>query len=319
VIDKLDLRIPTEAVTGGILTNAFSHDPAKREKSCVQYAHHYFARFDLRQRGIDALLHFKCKHGDHHSKLEILDVGKKGYSEILEIIREFTQADPEELGIMRIDLAADVPNVTVPWFKSHLRFKYKRSEREFGQNPYGQVSHGEIETIIAGSRPNVFRIYNKVAENLVQLRRMQRTVSKEADLLDFENEFGMKKTDVLTRLERQCGGKGVPAEVPTLDSLRNLLDFNPFSRVELVKNSTQELPRPEQCKGMEYYTGLGLHLEAQRIGMQGLRKQLNKQSNGNAARTLTSYGQFFPEGKAPITMERILKIFHESTRKQLAA
>ena len=319
MIDKLDLRIPKEAVSSKTLERAFSYDPAKKEKSCVQHALHYLARADLRQLGVDALLHFGCKHGDHHCKLEILDVGKKSYNDILEIIREISPAAPEEFGIMRIDLAADVPNVTVPWFKSHLRIKFKRSEREYGQNPYGQVSRGEIETIIAGSRPNVIRVYNKVAENQVQFRRMQRKVSPEADPLDFEAEFGMKATDVLTRLERQCGGKGIPSEISTFGSLRCLVDLNPFNRIELVKNSTQELPRPEQCTGIEYYTGLGLHLEAQRIGMQGLRKQLNKQTNGNAARTLTSYGQFFPEGKAPVTMERILKIFHESTRKQLAA
>ena len=319
MIDKLDLRIPTDALFRDLLIRVFSIDPTRRDKRCFQRAVHYEARADLRPLGIDAILHFKCKHGDHDSKLEILDVGKKGYSELVEITQAVTSAEPDEFGIMRIDFTADVPNVTVPWFKSHLRFKYKRTEREFGQNLYGLISHGEIETIIAGTRPNVYRVYNKVAENQVQFRRMLRKASPDADALEFEKEFGMKETDVLTRIERQCGGKGIPAEIQTFGSLKLVPDFNPFDRIELVKCSALELPRPDECNGMEYYTGLGLYMEAERIGMQGLRKQLNKQTSGNAARTMASYGRFFPQGRAPITMDGILRIFHESNREQLAA
>jgi hypothetical protein len=319
MIDKLDLRIPKNAISDRTITPVFSWDPTRGRNPSVQRALHYEARADLRSLGIDAFLHFRCKHGDHHSKLEILDAGTKHYGEMISIIERLTTADPSELGIMRIDLAADIPNVTVPWFKSHVRFKYKRSEKEHGKNIYGLISRGEIETITAGSGSNMFRIYNKIAEYQSQLRNMRRTANQDADVLELEKEFGVKEKNILTRIERQCRGKGIPPEILTFSSLGSLPQLNPFSRVEIVRSKELELPRPEQCNGMEYYTGLGLHLESQRIGMQGLRKQLNKLSNGNAARTLTSYERFFPGGSLAITMEDILNAFRESTREQLAS
>jgi hypothetical protein len=262
----------------------------------------------------------QCKHGDNHSKLEVLDVGKKPYSEIVDLIETVTEASPEELGIMRVDLTADVRGVTVPWLKSHIRFKFKRTENEHGQLHYGLIGHGEVETILAGSRPNVFRIYNKTKECLFQFRRMQRKTSIDAEPLEFEKEFGLKETDIVTRVERQCGGSRIPSELMTFGCLPDLPNFNPFSSLEITSSGTLTLPSPDECEGLEYYTGLGLHNEAQQLGMQAFRKKLNKQTRGNAARTLERYGRFFPDGAdTPITVEQLIETFRQSTIDQLAA
>lgn len=294
--------------------------PWESYSSRVRPALHYAGKADLRSVGIDALLHIQCKHGDSHSKLEVLDVGKKPYSEIVSLIESVTEARPEALGIMRIDLTADVRGVTVPWLKSHVRFKFKRTDNEHGQLRYGLIGHGEVETILAGSRPNVFRIYNKTKECLFQFRRMQRRTSIDAETLKFETEFGLKETDILTRVERQCGGRDIPSEIRTFGRMQNLPDFNPFTALEIIRSEELTLPSPEECDGLEYYTGLGLHSEAQRAGMHALRKRLNKQTKGNAARTLERYGRFFPDGtEAPITVEQLIETFRQSTIDQLAA
>jgi hypothetical protein len=232
----------------------------------------------------------------------------------------FTDANPAQMGIMRIDLTADVKDITVPWCKPRIRFKYKRIQKEYGELKYGTIGRGEVETIWAGCRPNVFRIYNKVAESKVQFRRMQLRAGKNGEQPDFEREFGFKKTDILTRIERQCGGNRIPPQLETFGDLHNAPDFNPFDVLEIVSSGHPNLPTPGECEGLEYYTGIGMHIEAQRLGMQQFRKSLNQQSKGNAARTIERYRRFFADkSETPITEEQIYGIYRDSVQKQLAA
>lgn len=320
MIDKLDLRIPKDARWSPAVEKIFSYDPLAPLSARMHPAQHYEGRTDLRAVGLDAILHVKCRHGDKHSKLEILDVGKKPHSEIVKLIEGVAGVNPNPLGIMRIDLTADVPGVTVPWLRSHARWKFKRIEREFGQLPYGTVGRCEVETVTYGSRPNVIRVYNKVEECLSQFRRMQRKVIPNAEPLSFENEFGLKETDILTRIERQSGGSRIPPELATFRCLQNLPDFNPFTSLEIISSQRHSFPSPQDCEGLEYYTGLGLQAESRRMGMQNFRKQLNRQSKGNAARTLERYRRFFSDGdQVCISIEQIFETYRQSTIDQLAA
>jgi hypothetical protein len=319
MIEKLDLRIPSGSILRPAVRDYTRALPYETYTSRLRPAAHYAGKADLRGIGIDAILHMQCKHGDKHHKLEVLDAGKKPYSDIVQLIDSVTMSNPDGMGIMRIDLTADVKNVTVPWCKSHVRFKFKRTENEYGNLKYGLIGHGEIETIVAGSRPNVFRIYNKTAENQVQLRRLQRKTSKDAEPLEFEKEFGFKESDILTRFERQCGGERIPEELRTFGSLPNAPDFNPFTAIDIICSGLPALPSPENCDGIEYFTGIGMYIESQRLGMQDFRKLLNKQTKGNAARTLVRYGSFFQIGSAAsITMPEIYESYRGSTIGQLA-
>jgi hypothetical protein len=320
MIDKLDLRIPKDLVRGETIEEAFSYDPTKPDLCCVRPAKHYDGVADLKKRGIDAILHFRCRHGDNHSKLEILNVGEKGYSEIVRIIQKLTPTDPDELQIMRLDLAGDVREVPVSWFKDHARFKFKRSDKEYGEMKYSLVGKGDVETIYAGSRPNFYRIYNKVKEHQFQFRKMQRMTSKDADTLDFEQEFGVKETDVLTRIERQCGARGIPRGFEAFGALGRLAEFNPFTAIEIIASDSRVLPRLEDCRGVEYYTVLGIRAERKRLGMQAFRKQMNRLTGRNAARTFEYYRPFLiDESGEPVTMRQIVDAYQESTRAQLAA
>jgi hypothetical protein len=224
------------------------------------------------------------------------------------------------MGIMRIDLTADVKDVPVDWFKQHARFKFKRTEREYGEVKYEMIGRGEVETIMAGNRPNVFRIYNKVAESQVQFRRMQRRQNMDAEPLEFEKEFGFKDTDTLTRVERQCGGARIPVELQTFGSLHRAPDYNPFQTLEIVSSGLPTLPTPEECEGIDYFKGLGMHYKSKEIGMQEFRKLLNRQSDGNAARTIQKYRRFFPDGREKsISNREIFEVYRSSVIRQLSA
>jgi hypothetical protein len=320
MIDKLDLRIPRNANLRKEVSDYIRGLPYETYTSRVRPAVHYAGKADLRPIGIDALLHVQCKHGDKHHKLEFFNVGEKRYSEIAELIDSVTDAPPAAMGIMRIDLTADVKGISVEWFKQHARFKFKRTEREYGELKYESIGRGKVETIMAGRRPNVFRIYNKVAESQVQFRRMLRKQSRDAEPLEFEQEFGFKDTDTLTRVERQCGGDRIPLEIESFGSLHRAPDYNPFQNFEIVTSGLPTLPTPEECEGIEYFTGLGLYYKSKEIGMQEFRKLLNRQSKGNAARTMEKYGRFFPDGREnAISSREIFEVYRSSVIRQLSA
>ena len=44
------------------------------------------------------------------------------------------------LGVMRIDLAADAPDVPVQWFVNNCRAKYKRWAADIGRNEYTRMA-----------------------------------------------------------------------------------------------------------------------------------------------------------------------------------
>jgi hypothetical protein len=54
--------------------------------------------------------------------------------------------------------------------------------------------------------------------------------------------------------------------------------------------------------------------------MHDFRKLLNKQTNGNGARTIERYGRFFADGsRTPITLEQIIEEYRASTILQLSS
>jgi hypothetical protein len=319
VIDKLDLRILAGIALRPAVRELTRPTPYDTYSSRVCPALHYTGRADLRAVGIDAILHMSCRHGDHHHKLEILDAGKKHYSELAETVESVADVDPDSLGTMRIDLTADIHDVSVSWFKSHARFRFKRTNREHGELKYALIGRGQVETITAGSRPNVIRIYNKIAEWKMQFRRMVRKAKRNSEFVEFEKEFGVKETDVLTRVERQCGGNRIPPELGSFGSLVSAPEFNPFVSVEIIDGKGPSAPSPDEYEGLQYFTGTGLARYADEHGMQALRTFLNRKTSGNAARTLERYRPFFFErSEERITEQEIYEAYRASTLQQLS-
>lgn len=143
---------------------------------------------------------------------------------------------------------------------------------------------------------------------------MQRRQNPDAEPLEFEKKFGFKEIDTLTRVELQYGGDRIPAEFETFGSLHRAPDYNPYQNI-----GRSELPIPEECEGLEYFIGIGLHNKSNELGMQEFRKLLNRQTKGNAARTMQSYQAFFPsEFGKHISTAKIFEIRHVQRGQQTA-
>jgi hypothetical protein len=321
VIDKIELRVPCDTRFTEPVQEAIREIDYLGGRTCVRRSQHYSGIADLRPLEIDALLHAYCKHGKHDHKLELLDTGKKSYSELASQIESVFVTDPFELALTRLDLCADVKGTPVSWFQPRVRVKYKRFANERGELEYEQMGNRKIETLTAGKRPNMFRIYDKTAECKMQLKKLQRKTSPDADPLDFEKEFGFPPESVLTRVERQFGGGRVPPELGNFGKLANAPQYNPFAPLEIVNGSGAQLPSVEECSGVnEWLCGMQLRYLAKKWGMPFLRPWLNQHSPGNAARILDKYRKFLPSNnEQPITAERLYETYRESVIRQLSA
>jgi hypothetical protein len=251
MIDKLDLRVPRSASFRPEVHKLIREIDYCRNTLRVRPTPYYAGVADLRpELGIEAVLHAYCKNSDSHDhKLEIIDTGKKGYSDLAAVVEAVFDGNPESYGIMRIDLCADVPDVPVLWFLPRTRVKFKRYGNEIGDLKYGKIGQGTVETIMAGKRPNVFRFYDKVAESKMQFKKMLRKQSPDSDPLDFEAEFGFSPDSVLTRVERQFGGGRIPEGIDTFSKLHRLADYNPFDTLEILTGLAHR-PAIEQCSGI---------------------------------------------------------------------
>lgn len=323
MIDKLDLRIPGHAFftpevsrfireidyTGGILRTRRS-----------QY---YLGVADLRPLGIDALLHVEYRfRAPHDSKLEILDVGKKSYSEMCTLIESVMPSDPDELGVMRLDLCADIPNVPVTWFQPRARFSRKLYAREDGELKYAKIGKEGVQTLTAGRRPNVFRIYDKPAESRYELSRRKRIrVTDPAFQSEFIKEFGFSPDEVLTRVERQMGGKDrdLLSQFRTFGKLRQAPDFNPFHRLELIGSDNHRSPTIAEDGFSNWMVGTRVAQLAGEMGMQQFRRWLNVNAGHNASRVLNKYKPYLPSLEGGISVDAIYEKYRESTIRQLGA
>lgn len=325
MIDKLELRLPAltafqREVREFMLEARHFHDstramPAKR----------YEWRTDLRPIGRDVILHYGLKRpeGDMHSrehKLEILDTGKKSYSELAALLDRTIQVLPDDLEIMRIDLCADIHGVPIAWFLPRARVKFKRYAHEIGEAKYQRIGTRGIETICAGKRPNMVRFYDKVAECEMQLKRLQRKQSRDADTLTLESEFGIIPGSVITRVERQYGGNRIPREIGTFNQLAQLPQFDPFTNIEIVNGTGVKAPTVEECGLDTWLAGTRLAELHAEMGEQQFRRFLSRHSSGNAARIRKKYRDFLATGSDhPVTPATLRETFCKSVTEQLAA
>lgn len=321
MIDKLELRVVRSTPFRPAVHKLLREVNFATALSRVRPSRFYAAVADLRPLGIDAILHANYKMGDRHDhKLELLDTGKKSYSDLVAQVESAFEANPEHLEIMRIDLCADVPGTPVMWFQPRVRIKYKRLGHEIGKLEYDKIGRTGVETLSAGKRPNIFRIYDKVAESKMQFRKMLRKANTDAEPPTFEEEFGFAPDAVLTRVERQIGGARIPDCISTFGKLAYAPEFNPFTPLEITSGTGAEMPPIQEAGLDEWLKGTRLNELAHEMGMQQLRGFMNKHSNGNAARYFEKYGKYFPQsGEQALTSERIYEIYRKSVIRQLAA
>lgn len=314
VIDKIELRLPVAADFRRPIREQI------RWPGSIRSGLHYAGVMDLRPHGMDALLHYHKERGPHTHKLELLDTGDKSYSDMAALIDDVTDYDANRLELMRIDLCADVPDVPVAWFHAHARFRYKQMERCIGDLKSDVICLTRMETISAGRRPNILRIYDKVAEWRMHFRKRQRRQSRDAAPLDFAQEYGVNPQATLTRIERQYGGGRLPGTLQTFGNIARAVDMDPFDTLELNEKATYVPPPVEDYDLGEWLKGMRLHDELQARGMHNFHRWLNYHSRGNAARIMRRYATFFPASNGSgVTKTEIVRLYRESTVRQPAA
>jgi hypothetical protein len=311
MIDKIELRLPPSIDFTHLVRSLL------RQRGRAHPGLHYAGVLDLRSVGLPALLHYRKRRGEESHKLEFLETGKMPYSELCAVIESVVVADTSRLEIMRVDLCADIPNVPVSWFHDYCRFRYKRSHRQIGAVKREVIAGVEIETLIFGSRPNPTRAYNKREHWHKQFLKDCRKQSKDADSLDFEQEYGISVDAVLTRVERQYGGGRLPPELPDFGSIAAAVEIDPFAALEILPGNAVP-PNIKDFEFGEWLKGMQLREQAMRLGAHNFRRWLNHYSQGNGARTLRRYAAFMPWADSQsLTQADILRMYRESTIRQL--
>lgn len=304
--------------------------------------------------GIDAILHFGYRHGAHSHKIEILDSGEKTLQQMADVVTDVFDVDPWSLGLMRVDLTADVQGVPVPWFRDHSFVSRKQfSSRIENSNEHEirfvGMAKGEAQTLYAGKRPNLIRIYNKVAELRLQHRKLEsdcrrfnarmRTLKPEMVALEMSAEqmyygsripptfeefcktkgFHFSKGEIVTRIERQIGGGRFPPELATLNDLRFVHELTPFKELQLVsKGPIQQLgPPPEDVSMRNYLASIGLSTLQQAFGSAQLAHSfVLRFGKGNGKRILESLADCFPVEREFLAIEEVQESFKHSTLLQ---
>jgi len=325
VIDKLELRLPVMTLFRQEVREFMLDSRHFENSSRTMKSGRYEWVTDLRPVGIDGLLHYSLKRKDNEPhagehKLELLDTGKRSYSALVEQLETTIEGEIDDLEVMRIDLCADLIGTPMEWFLNRLRIRYKRVAHEIGVLKYQRIGKAGIQTLSGGKRPNIVRVYDKVAEYKDQLRKMQRKRSPDAEELTLEAEFGVASDAVVTRVERQFGGQRIPAMIDCFGRLTRLPDFNPFTNIEIRNGTGARVPTIADCGLDTWLAGTRLHQLKSEMGEQQFRRWLNAHSSGNSARYLKRHADFLqPEGDNLVTTQSIFETYRESVLKQLAA
>lgn len=325
MIDKLELRLPALTLFRRDVREFMLESRHFEKSSRIMGSGRYEWVTDIRPVGIDALLHFGLRRGENkphagEHKLELLDTGKKRYSDLTAQIEQTIEGPVDDLDIMRIDLCADMCEVPVEWFLPRVRVKFKRVAYEMGNLKYQRIGKKGIQTISAGRRPNIIRIYDKVAEYKEQLRKLKRKQSRDADDLNLRTEFGISEHATITRVERQFGGGRVPKEINSFGKLSNLPRFDPFTNIEINNGCGASMPTIKECGLDIWLTGTRLREMRDEMGLQQFRRWLSANSSGNAARYVKRYAAFLElDSDQHVTSESLYKAYRESVERQLAA
>ncbi|MFZ0146323.1 MAG: hypothetical protein WAL08_18340 [Candidatus Sulfotelmatobacter sp.] len=284
---------------------------------------YYQSVVDLRDFGYDAILHSFAKlskNGDH--KIELVQTGNMGFSHMVNELSGIFDVDAQKLVVMRVDLTADVPNIPVAWFLTHCRAQYKRWSADIGRIveslEYSQMGMKEVQTFYLGKRPNVYRIYNKIAEYEYQYKQLLRRANHDAEIPPFDEIYGCSSNSILTRVERQLASGRVPPQIDTIKKLRSARSFNPFERLKFFAGCERD-PQPFHYRSDVYERGMTVHQEILEQGLQRTRYRLNEQSRGNADRILKTLADFIPADGHRITSEELFARYQESVERQLRA
>lgn len=323
VIDKSDVRVDARVP----YTKEFAEiveASRNQERSPWRRSEHFASTADFRPFGYDVRLHcFSLKTKKPIHKLEIYDTGEKTYQEMRRLIGSVFDCNPDRLGLMRVDLCADIHGVGVGWFKRHTIVQLKQTNREFGQvYPYQTICKGRAETLYAGVKPNQIRIYNKTEERMVQWGRYARRLSKEAPDMEptpYEVMFGHSETEIITRVERQIAARDLGRMgFSDFGSLQKAAFMSPFQKVVFYEASRSE-PSLEKYGYKRWLAGMYLRQMVQEQGLAQVRGWMKEQLGRNLYREWSTMSEFLnvPDSLIGIDSSTLHKAFHSTLERQL--
>jgi hypothetical protein len=170
----------------------------------------YKAVADLRQSfGLDAILHIDQKRYGTH-KIELLETGKKGMLEIQDTLEQIVAGDPGGCRLGRVDLAADIKDVPLSWFREPTYVEFKQflcAHSKFVDSEMSEMGKKVYQTLYFGKRPSCVRIYDKTAERLAHYGLL-----KKRAIRDEKKKWAERYT--MSR-DRENFPKFVPPNLPT--------------------------------------------------------------------------------------------------------
>jgi hypothetical protein len=334
VIDKVALRVSGYTPYSPEF-DEFYRDSRNDPKGPFRPSPHYLAAADLRAYGFPVLLHTHNLHDKFAShKLEFLETGTLGYTQMRREIHRIFDTDAGSLAIMRLDVAVDVVGVSVEWFKQQAFVRYKRWTCDIGKIPAdaenSSMGKTGVETFYYGRRPNLIRIYNKVQERrqeYIRLRKRAWALAKKQAMggpvgfvfPNFETVYGYPERGfILTRVERQMAGGRVPQAVGTFGRLRAAVDFNPFEKLAFLEGGRPQ-PNPDDYEFGTYAIGMFIRRLIQDEGIHRAKQFLNRASIRHACRLLRTYRDFLPSDSGHVTQKDLVEKYRRSVAAQLAA
>ncbi len=273
----------------------------------------YYGRVeDLRRYGLRSILYSGQRWNGNH-KLEIVGAGMMLLPEIVSEINQVFDLDPMSAEIMRIDLAVDVRDFSVEWFRRRLRVSRMRYTSEYGRVVSERTN---VETLYFGKRPNLFRVYDKTAEQRVDYRRLIRK-AKEGELIPtFQARYGHPENEMVTRVERQYSGGRVPKEIATLGRLQeNSPWFNPFESLQFLPSTISE-ESVNQLEGNAFLKCHGWLRLVEQFGGSEARRLLNQKTGRNAGRLLAQISDSISLDPACVAPD-LYELFCKGICKQL--
>jgi hypothetical protein len=305
VIDKLDLRVKAETPFRVGFESVY-----RKLRPRARSTAYYKEFLDLRGHGIRAKLHLHCFFNANH-KVELIGVGGMLFQQMKREAEKVFDCPAEDLAIMRLDLAADVPGVSVGWCYMHLRVRNKREFRLIGD------PRGEGATLYLGNHLDRIVVYDKIAEIEKRCGRpgVEKVLEKEG--WKFDNHQPSSGNPLVTRIERRIGASRIPPQLATFSDLEsNAVHFDPFKNVHLLQGGKQTPARDDYSPSL-YLKGLGLRECIQRDGLASTWAWINAGTHGNAGRLFRQLKDFVPPEPEGFQPPGLSTIYRRSVSRQL--
>lgn len=304
MIDSLDVRVPKQSLLTGEIEVILAHPHPRFQKTW------YYRRVaDLRPWGFSSILHYESRRSGNH-KLELLRVGKMSLSSMLTEIASVVEVDPQALQIMRVDLTADVLGYTVDWFRENMRAAHKRCTKEIQEN--------DQKTFYLGKRPDLFRVYDKSALRRIEYQGLLSDRRVCRPLPPFEEMYGHSIDDVVTRVEHQYGGRGLPKEIDTVGSLlANATTFNPFKALQIRPGTCASERIADEYEGIKFFKAQTVLRLKEKYGLTGARRIISEKTAGNASRFFKGLEALIAAMSQPEDLDLFAE-YRRSTAEQLA-